>query len=178
MNFNYTNFEAELKKLTGETFNKCLQKLDAAQFSGFALYSDESAMSISVSCNTQEHLKEALEEEKGHDAYFKWTPGEWKYEMVNSKAFETLNGELSQVHLADNGSDFLTHRNKIFRIAVKVLSDLKIERLFRTMSENFVLMFAVSDFSEPEFEIEFVKMLNTPMQVREFEEWIIKEGLL
>lgn len=57
MNFEYTSFELELKEKTKSTFIGCTEKLDVKDIVGFALYSDNSAMTMSVSCNTYEHLK-------------------------------------------------------------------------------------------------------------------------
>jgi Domain of unknown function (DUF4303) len=176
MNFDYKTFEIELKEKTKNTFIGCTEKLNIKDISGFALYSDNSAMTISVSCNTYEHLKEMQEEEKGYNEYFKWTPGEWKYEMINAKEFKNLSSILSDSHFETNNASFLTHRNRIYNIAVKVLEQLKNENLFKETSNDFVLMFAVSDFSEPELEISFVKRLNSEIQSDEFEQWVLSES--
>jgi hypothetical protein len=178
MNFDYNTFEIELKEKAKITFIGCKEKLNIKDISGFALYSDNSATTISVSCNTFAYLKEMQEEEEGYDEYFKWTPGEWKYEMINAKEFKNLSSTLSDLHFEINNTSYLIHRNKIYKIAVKVLEELKNENLFNETSDDFVLMFGVSDFSEPELEIDFVKKLNSKVQSDEFELWIKSESNL
>lgn len=175
MNFDYDSFKIELKQKTKITFIGCTEKLDTKEISGFAIYSDTSAMTISISCNTYEHLKEMQQEEKGFDEYYKWTPGEWKYEMINAKEFKNLCILLSEAHFEVNSAAFLTHRNKIYNIAVNLLEELRNENLFKEMSSDFVLLFGVSDFSEVKLEIEFNKKLNSEKLASEFEKWILTE---
>ena len=175
MTFNLDLFKKNLKSLTKETFVKCTKKIDIKNICGFALYSDNSAMTISVSLNTNIHLKENQNKEKGYDIYFKWTPGEWKYEMINSKEYEFLNKMLQDSHNEIEDSYFLKHRNEVYNCGVEILEELKKEGVFRRANEDFVVMFAISDFSEPELEIEFVKRLNSNPKTKEFKEWIESE---
>lgn len=175
MGFNIEKFKSELKPLTKSTFQKCLEKVDANEICGFSLYSDNSAMTISVSLNTHGHLEEMKEDDPEYEAYFRWTPGEWKYEMINAKAFAELNEMLQKAHLDETDIAFLTHRNKVYNCAVEVLEELKQEGIFTKMEDDFVLMFAVSDFSEPELETNFVQRLNSEQLTNEFEVWLESE---
>jgi len=178
MNFDYKKFENDLKAKTKATFIACTGKLDVKEIAGFALYSDNSAMTISVTCNTYEHLKELQSEEveeDGDEIYFKWTPGEWKYELVNAKEFQDLCALLRDTHFDEKSGIFSTHRNNIYSIAVKVLEELKAEELFKDMNDDFVLMFGVSDFSDHKLEISFVKRLNSKELADEFEQWIVTQ---
>jgi hypothetical protein len=178
MNFDYKKFEIDLKDKTRSTFIACTGKLDVKEIAGFALYSDNSAMTISVTCNTYQHLKELqIEEveEDGDEIYFKWTPGEWKYELVNAKEFQDLCALLRDTHFDEKSGIFSTHRNMIYSTAVKVLKELRTEGLFEKMNNDFVLMFGVSDFSDHKLEISFVKSLNSKLLAEEFEKWIVTQ---
>lgn len=171
-----TFFKQALESAARETFVKCKEKIALEEISGFALYSDPSAMSISVSLNTFDHLEELQEDETGYETYFKWTPGEWKYEMVNAQAFADLSKQLQVWHSQVDSLSFLRYRNDVYNCAVEVLEELKEKKLFKNMSEDFVLMFAVSDFSEHALEIEYVKRLNSQPLAKEFEIWIKEEA--
>ena len=180
MNFDTNDFKKTLKYLTKATFLKCLTKLDSKEICGFALYSDNSAMTMSVSLNTCSYLEERQEDNPKYVAYYRWTPGEWRYEMVNSKEFKIFDRSLQEAHFEENetGSNagFLTHRNRVYNSAIAVLKELRQEGLFDKMTNNFVLMFAVSDFSEPDFEIDSVKQLNSAELASEFEQWLASES--
>lgn len=175
MNFDYKKFEFELKEKTKIAFNACAEKLDIKNIAGFALYSDNSAMTISASCNTYENLKRLQNKYPGSDVYLKWTPGEWKYELVREIEFEDLCTLLRDAHFDKDAGVFSAHRNKIYSTAVKVLEELRAEGLFKGMNDDFVLMFGVSDFSDHKLEISFVKRLNSEILANEFEQWIVTQ---
>lgn len=175
MDFDIEEFKKDLKRLTKDTFEKCKKKINLKEISGFGLYSDNSAMTISISLNTYEHLKEMQEDEPGYDLYFKWSMGEWKYEMINLKEFEDLNELLQVSHDQLGQYNFLKHRDSIYNCAVGVLEELRREAVFRRVADDFVLMFGVSDFSEPELEIDWVKKLNSKDKSKEFIEYIESE---
>jgi Domain of unknown function (DUF4303) len=178
MSINYKEFKAELKDKTRATFVGCLDRLSVQEIAGFALYSDASAMTISVSCNTVKHLKEMQEEEEGHNAYFKWSAGEWKYETINAKEFTGLTNLLQKENtiIGSNQGKFIENRNLLFNTAVEVLEELKKEGLFDKMTKEFVLMFGISDFSDAKLEINFANRLNNEAQAKEFENWLLSEA--
>jgi len=176
MEFNIKKFKSELKSITKSTFQKCLKKVDTTEICGFGLYSDNSAMTISVSLNTRDHLEEMRVDDPEYATYFRWTMGEWKYELINAEAYKELNEILQKTHFEGTDVAFSAHRNKIYNCAVEVLAELKQEGIFTTMEEDFVLMFAVSDFSEPELETSFVKKLNNEELTNEFEVWLESES--
>jgi hypothetical protein len=175
MNFDYKNFELELKEKTKIAFNACVEKLDIKDIAGFALYSDESAMTISASCNTYENLKRLQNKYPGSDVYFKWTPGEWKYELVREKEFQHLCTLLRSEQLSDETEKISAHVTNIYSTAVNVLEELRAEGLFENMNDDFVLMFGVSDFSDHKLEISFVRRLNSKVLAEEFEQWIVTQ---
>lgn len=174
---NYSEFKGNLKKITKDTFLKCLENLKKEEICGFGLYTDESVMSISISCNTITHLKELQQEEKGYDEYFKWSMNEWKYEMINEMHFSKINEELLNEHnkISINQIFFIKHKDTIFKIAVEVLEELKEESLFKNLNTEFVLMFGISEFDDKEIEKGFAKRLNDETKFMEFKNWIDSE---
>ena len=53
--------------------------------------------------------------------------------------------------------------------------ELKNEKLFDNINNNFVLMFGISEFEDKDLEKEFVKKLNNDVNFLEFENWINSE---
>ncbi|MFK6999563.1 DUF4303 domain-containing protein [Flavobacterium oreochromis] len=174
---NYIELKEKLKEVTKITFSGCLERISKDELCGFGLYTDESVLSLSVSCNINQHLKELQDEEEGYDEYFKWTMGEWKYEMINHKEFSDINDFLEKefIKAENNQALFLVHRKKIISIAVEVLEELKEENLFAEMNIDFVLMFGISEFDDKDLEKEIVKRLNDKDKYLEFESWINSE---
>lgn len=181
MDFDYLAFKKELKEKTKLTYLGIINRLNRGDIAGFALYSDESAITISVSCNTFQHLDELISESEDEDReidriYYKWTPEEWKYEMINNKEFEVLSNQLRK-HAQEliNESQFLEHVEKTYNISVEALEELRMEELFKGTKDDFVLMFGISDFSDIPLEISFVKRLNFEKLALEFEKWIVTQ---
>jgi len=176
MNFDIESFKKNLKEKTKITFLKSLEKLNIDEISGFALYSDNDAIAISATVNTFEYLKEMQELEPGFDEYFRWTPGNWKYEMFNGEDFDLLAKELRKsIEIEMSEAQFVEYRNSVWNASVEVLEELKEEGLFSKMKPDFVLTFAISDFDDSELEIEYVKRLNNEEQTNVFIKWIESE---
>jgi len=181
MEFDYSALKKDLKEKTKLTYLGILERLNKEEIAGFALYSDESAMSISVSCNTFQYLEELTYESEDENResdriYYKWTPGEWKYEMINNKEFNTLSEKLrGYAEKLINDAQFLEHVDKTYNMAVEILEELKRENLFEGTKDNFVLMFGISDFSDIPMEISFVRRLNSDKLSSEFENWIVTQ---
>ncbi len=167
-------FEKELHKRTEEILLQFRHQYTFDEMCGFALYSDESAMSISVSINTYDFLKEKNLKYPGNDSSFKFSPGEWKFEMFYIAAMEELNSFLQEMHFKVDEKEFDTYRRSIYDIAVKVLEQMKKEKMF-PINEQFVLLFSVSDYSDSDLEISYVKRLNSMKITDEFEYWIKNE---
>lgn len=95
--------------------------------------------------------------------------------MFQEELMEELNILLQENNDKRPSNQWLKHRNEIYKIAVDVLSELKQEGTFDGLKKDFVLMFAISDFSDPKLEIGFVKKLNAPKIAQEFEQWLKEE---
>jgi hypothetical protein len=176
--FNFEQFRLKLKKETEKVFLQLKENHD--DLCAFGLYSDESAMSISISYNTQTHLKKMWVDDPEEKEYYQWSPGEWLEESYVNAEFEKLNRELyprnSDGESFATDEQFLRFREKLFTIAVEVLLELKNEGLFNEFGGNFILLFSVSEFENVEKEIEWVKQLNAEEMSKRFEEWIIEDS--
>lgn len=175
MQFDYASFQQRLEDLTRVTFKTSLTKLPAPEIAGFALYSDNAAMTISVSLNTFTHLRQLQAKSPEYADYYRWTPGEWRYEMINAKAFAELNQQLRDAHEEVNKVFFDKHQYQVYECAVAVLEKLREEGTFDVLDEEAVLLFAVSDFSDPGFEIKTARRLNDAGKGDQFEAWIESE---
>ncbi|MCD7936785.1 MAG: DUF4303 domain-containing protein [Tannerellaceae bacterium] len=169
---NYESFKRALKQTTKETFALACEAFGKEGLSGFALFSDESAMTMSVIVNTVEYLEEAVREYPEEALYYKFTPDEWKDDAFASEYLDTLNDWLVEKHEELVGHAFVEHRDIIFRIAVEVLEELKEENLFAGTNSTFVLLFAVSDSFDEEFMLNNFKRLNSGDLLVEYEEYI------
>lgn len=176
--FNFKQFKSKLKKSTKKAFLQLREK--HKNICAFGLYSDESAMSISISYNIQSHLKEMWDDDPDEKAYYRWSPGEWFCESYVNDEFEELNRELYPRHLAgerfSTDEEFLKFREDLFNTAVEVLLELKNEELFDEFNEEFILLFSVSEYENMEKEIEWVKQLNSEESAKQFEEWLIEDS--
>jgi hypothetical protein len=169
-------FEEDLYKITKEIFTSFQAKKDSEIICGFALYSDGSASSIAASLNTRDHLDELVEENPDDKEYFRWSPAEWKYEGLESIKTNSLSKKLFEASGKISGEEFYKFRNQIFDSSVRVLKRMKEEGVFSSTDEDFILLFSVSDFSNPASEIAWVNALNDEALSQEFEEWITNEG--
>lgn len=176
--FNFAQFKSKLKKSIEKAFLQLKQKHN--DICAFGLYSDESAMSISISYNTKNHLKEMWDKDPDEKVYYRWSPGEWFSESYVTDEFEELNKELYLSHLAEEKfsteEEFLEFRENLFNAAVEVLLELKNEGLFDEFDEEFILLFSVSEYENIEKEIEWVKQLNPEKPAKQFEEWLIEDS--
>jgi len=173
---NFSQFENDLYKITKEVFESFQEKKGTESICGFALYSDESASSISISLNTRDHLDELMLANPDDKQYYKWSPAEWKYEGLESNRMNELSRKLFDVATEIEESEFVKFRDQVFDCCVRVLMQMKGEKVFSSTDEEFVLMFSVSDYSDIASEIKWVNTLNDEDLSKEFEEWITNEG--
>lgn len=170
----YNWFEEELYEKTEKTLLLYKQQYALSSMSGFSLYSDASAMSISVSINTYDFLNSKINKYPGNDYSFKFSPGEWQFEMFNIEAMDELNSFLQHTHFNISEYEFVEHRKRIYDIAVTVLERLKIKNEFPT-EDQFVLLLSMSDYTDRDLEIGYARRLNSPTISDEFEYWIKNE---
>lgn len=172
---NFQQFKSKLKKSTRKVFLQLTKEYN--DICAFGLYSDESAMSIAVSFNTESYFKEMWESDPDEKESYRWFPGEWFCESYqDSKDFDKLNKQISPNSSLNESfpttTEFLEFRDNLYNTAVEVLSELKDEGLFSEFTNEFILLFAVSEFENEEKQIEWVEKLNSEKLSNEFEEWL------
>lgn len=172
----------DFKKLEGlvvsgarNAFLEVIKNHEGESFCGFALYSDESAMTICPSVNTLSHLEEQTKEMPDESLYLKFATAEWAYEFEGAshldEAVALISGENSYY---DDESEFDDFRMGVYDCCIAALKKLDAEGLFGTpeQREAIPLVFSVSDFEDPDIELEWIKQLNPPSIVAEFEEYL------
>ncbi|MDH2391798.1 DUF4303 domain-containing protein [Streptomyces sp. HNM0663] len=130
--------------------------LPAADYSGYALYSDADAMTVCCAANTRAHLARMQADDPEDAEYYRWSPAEWALEGIASDLFEHLCVRLRNRTLA--GVD---QRDEVYEACVAALADLVVEGSFGDGAAA-VVVFAVSDADEAEREVGWLNRLNPP----------------
>jgi hypothetical protein len=173
----YEFLRNELRKVAEQLYREFVEKRPKDDVCGFSIYSDESAMSVSVAINTRKHLEQKIKREPDYASSFRFWPNEWAYQSLESKGLNDLNAVLQEAHFAIPERQFDKHREEIFGIMVDVLEELKNERLFDGLSDDFVLLFASTGFLDLNMAIGFARRLNSETIAREYEAWVKDDDL-
>lgn len=182
-NLNFDTFKSDLFNATKDIVRTYKQKVGGHSICAFALYSDESASSISASLNMIDHLKKLSVENPKLQRLYKWSPAEWQYEGLSGKVMDRLSKQLFDISMGADDSDeveevdaqFEEFRTRLFDLCVAVLQSLKQEGLFDKMHSDFILMFDVSDYSDDKAKVSWVRQLNDEKIAKEFEDWLSEE---
>jgi Domain of unknown function (DUF4303) len=118
----------EVKEAAQRAFETVRANHPNEQFYGFALYSDDSAMTIMPAANSEEALLRKAQEE-GYlpiPSWLRWSTSEWSYEAEGDEyfnaAYDMINAE-EQYDEMESGS-FELFREKVFLTMVQALGDL------------------------------------------------------
>jgi uncharacterized protein YihD (DUF1040 family) len=162
----------KIRKATFAAFKKALKEIGTEQLCGFALYTDESAMSLSVSINAETYLNKAAKRDPDNRTSYQWSPAEWKEEGYQEQLFAKLNDELYDYHekLSDEDSEekFTKFTRDFFETCVSVLKELK-KSVPKGINKDFVVLFDISDYDDTDTLIAWVKKLNPPKKAKEYE---------
>lgn len=163
---NVLNFKNTLKEYTKVVFQSVLVKEKQHEINGFSLYTDEDASSIGAAYNTFKFFNERCKEDPEEDReYYRWYPAEWQEEGIEDDRMNALSKELFERKSVEYSS------KDIFTAIVTVLRELKEEKLFENMHNEFVLCFSISDYADLDNEILWVKALNDGSMSQEFVIW-------
>ncbi len=144
---------------------------DSADIHGFSLFSDSDGRSISAAVNSRAHLERRMQAEPDEDLlYLKWYPAEWEREGVESAILDELSAELFALELS--GEAFEEHKRRLFDVIVSVLREAREDGLFKAFGDDFVLVFYITDDSEPERDAAWLEALNSPALFREYRNWM------
>lgn len=166
----------EIKDAARAAFGVVRRNHSDEQFYAFALYSDESAMTVCPAANTEEGLARRAEE-YGYSkpqqlASLRWATGEWAYEFEGAEFFDRacalINGEDRYEGEADEdpleeSEAFVAFRTQVFEVIVLALEDLDAEGFFGAgdAREAITLFCTLSDFDEAgQIEADSARRLN------------------
>jgi hypothetical protein len=170
-NIDYDVLKNNLKKIVLELFDNYTKEHDIKDICGFSLYSDEEAMSISAAINTYEHLENDIKEFPEYPLDFKYNPEEWK-DIIESKKLDEYSKTLAKICFKLKNKQHNEHKEKIYKLCIEVIKELKEEQYFKNLSNDFLLLFSISSFDFPEFVIENNKKYNSKNIAEEYEQWI------
>ncbi|AOR58281.1 DUF4303 domain-containing protein [Pectobacterium parmentieri] len=91
-------FEGDCYQLAVKLITRILSENPDENFYAFSLYTDSSAMTVSLSANSKEKLKAILDADsdksKENQSYYKWAISEWAYEGYGTDFFSDMSKEL------------------------------------------------------------------------------------
>ncbi|OCA67940.1 hypothetical protein BBI01_20860 [Chryseobacterium artocarpi] len=170
----FETLKQQIEAAARKAFLEMYEKHGAEGIYSFALYSDEGAMTVCPSSNTQEMLKEVDEDDT---MYYKYEPAEWTYEMEGAdKEFNDICTGL-RTELEKNDEDdewFQGFQTQLYATCIEVLEKLKNENFFKNIiGKDIFLIFTVSDY---EFEKQDLKniiiRLNDNEYKSEYLDWM------
>lgn len=165
----YDEFAALLREACAAALRALPVAAGGEEVCAIALYSDASAMSIDMAANTFRHLAATQIEDPDDALYVKWSPAEWALEGFATRKFDQPGALLRQLAAIDKSSAaFERHRDRIFGTAVDTLDVL---RRSGALGRG-IVVFAVSDYADPDREISWINRLNDQDDATEFRRWI------
>ncbi|AOR65749.1 DUF4303 domain-containing protein [Pectobacterium wasabiae] len=103
-------FEGDCYQLAVKLITRVLSENPDEKFYAFSLYTDSSAMTVSLSANSKEKLKAILDADsdksKENQTYYKWAISEWAYEGYGTDLFDEISKKLRLSPEREHFSDF------------------------------------------------------------------------
>lgn len=160
----------KIREAAQAAFEKALDEVGKDRLCGFALYSDESAMSLGATINTEEHFNAVTKRRPKNKVSNQWSPPEWKEEGFAEEIFEEINDELYDYseELGDDDDEFTKFTRAFFEECVDALEDIK-KIIPEGINENFVLLFDISDYEDTDQLVAWAKTLNGKEKTEPFE---------
>ncbi|WP_306354280.1 DUF4303 domain-containing protein [Flavobacterium sp. '19STA2R22 D10 B1'] len=175
--FNFSTLELRIREATKKAFLEMYELHKAEGIYGFALYSDEGAMTVCPSTNTQQFLEDNAEEHQDDAVYYKFEPAEWKYEMRGADdAFENICTTIRTEVLENEENDewFDDFQEQLYETCILVLEKLKQEHFFKNIvGHDIFLLFSVSEYEfDTEKIVEIINRLNDNDYNQEYLNWM------
>jgi hypothetical protein len=174
-NIDYGLLKTNLKEIVNEIFSDYIKRNSIKDICGFALYSDENAMSISISINTYKHHENNIKDGSENKLYYKFNTEEWE-EIIKNNELDKFNKHLQQISLKFGNKQVNEHRNSLYKLSVEILDEFKTLQLFENMKNDFILLFSISDCELPEIVVEYNKKYNSKETTNEYEQWLKEEN--
>lgn len=168
----------QIENAAKKAFLEVYEKHGAEGVYGFALYSDEGAMTVCPAANTMKAMEMADEEDA---LYYKFEPAEWTYEMEGAdKEFDDICTQLrAELNKHDDDDQwFEGFQSKLFSTCIEVLEKLKSENFFTKITgKDIFLIFTVSDYEFEENELkDLIVRLNDNEYKSEYLNWMAAWG--
>jgi len=161
MAFDFIKLQSEIQDATKFAFNGLLEAHSDEHFYAFALYTDDSVISIAPSANSEEGYQRAIinfkkqfgEIEPEDLLYLQWATAEWAYEYVGHEHFSIVNDLLKKAQQNDSEYrkvDFQKYKGKVLSTMVAALHQLDEDGLFNVRSnrEELTVFASISDSDE------------------------------
>lgn len=145
----WNEIEDDCFQIMVELVNKILSEHPDEKFYAFSLYTDSSAMTVSLSANTEEKLNAILDADADksqvNQNYYRWAVSEWAYEGYGANLFNEVSREL---RLAPERECFSDFRCNLIKSLTNVLNRANKE----IMNDASVVMFvSITDDDESEY---------------------------
>jgi hypothetical protein len=143
--------------------------LPPGEYCGYALYSDDGAMTVCCAVNTAEHLARAVAADPGDADYWRWSPAEWAMEGIGDEHFAEICRWLRAAVAQTSGPAFVAFRDMVHETCVAALETLVADGEF---GAGPVVVFAVSDTDDPARDAAWIRRLNPADQADRFARWV------
>jgi len=160
----------DVKHAARAAFLELINAHPDADYCGYALYSDASAMTVCCAVNTRSHLTRLQAEDPAEAEYYQWSPAEWSMEGVAAEQFAPISRRLRAEDRPDE--EFTTFRDGVYEACVAALESLIAAGTFGSTADH-VVVFSVSDPDDldPALETQWMRRLNPPDQADRFARW-------
>ncbi|WP_413532210.1 DUF4303 domain-containing protein [Empedobacter brevis] len=176
MKFDFKKLEKEIEEATRKAFQEIVANHASEKIYAFALYSDEGAMTVCPSTNTEDFLATNDQEDL---TYYKFEPAEWQYEGDGAEdEFSKISTQLydiTEVELENEDDEvFEAFQQELYQTCIQVLLKLKKENFFRNLiGKDIFLMFSVTDYEYDRDKLkEMIISLNDNVYQQEYLDWM------
>ena len=177
---NFDILKQNIEDATKKAFIVIFKKYGSEEIYGFALYSDEGAMTVCPSTNTLKHLTTVDQDDL---TYYKFEPAEWEYEMEGAdeefnEICKQLREEKEKNEFLENDEYneewFLNFQSELYETCISVLEKLKKENFFKDIiGKDIFLTFTVSDFEFEKKDLKnIIERLNDNEYKTEYLNWM------
>lgn len=189
--FDFKKLAVEIEAATRKAFQEMVTDHADEGIYAFALYSDEGAMTVCPSTNTQEFLATAPQNDI---VYYTFEPAEWRYEAdgadaefneICSKLYDAIEGDFwdnpDESYEEEDSEDedeedeeFVEFQQTLYQTCIDVLLKLKQENFFNNLAgKDIFLMFSVTDYEYDRTKLrEMITLLNDNPYRQEYLEWM------
>jgi len=157
---NFDSLKKQIKTVTKAAFLENVSNY-GKDICGFALVSDDGAMTVVPYTNTIAHLQKMQKDDPDYKEVYEFEPAEWYTSDGANEEINAICNILNQEVLSDN-IDCESFKNQLFETCVEVLEELQQDNFFKnTLQKDILVLFSISDTDEPEDNlIKWAKRIN------------------